>query len=344
MVTSAIRVACVGAGYFSQFHVDAWERIAETHLCGICDRSQDCAAATAVPAFSDLTDMLGSISPDLLDIITPPSTHVATIERAIDHGVKVIICQKPFCENLAQAKSVAARADQAGVTLIIHENFRFQPWFRSVRRLLDEQALGRVCQARFSLRTGDGQGPDAYMDRQPYFQTMQQLLIHETGVHYLDTFCFLFGQPIAVYADLRRLNPVIAGEDAGLFVLDFPDEVRAVFDGNRNLDFSAENPRLTFGELLVEGCEASLKLYGDGRLTQRQFGSRRERTVLEPKRWKGFAGDSVYALNRHVVEHLLYGTKLENTAQRYLRVLQLEQMVYEAATTGRKLAVDAKTA
>ena len=42
---------------------------------------------------------------------------------------------------------------------------------------------------------------------------MPRLLIHETGVHYIDTFRYLFGTPTAVHADLRRCNPVIAGED-----------------------------------------------------------------------------------------------------------------------------------
>ena len=31
---------------------------------------------------------------------------------------------------------------------------------------------------------GDGQGPRAYLDRQPYFQQMPRFLIHETAIHY----------------------------------------------------------------------------------------------------------------------------------------------------------------
>jgi len=196
----------------------------------------------------------------------------------------------------------------------------------------------------FRLRTGDGQGPDAYMDRQPYFQTMQRLLIHETGVHYIDTFCYLFGQPTAVYADLRRLNPAIVGEDAGLVVFDHSNQVKSVFDGNRHLDFVAQNTRLTFGELDVEGSEASLKLYGNGRLTMRKFGSRHEQILLDAQAWQGFAGDSVHALNNHVVSHLLRGTDLENRAQHYLQILMLEQLVYESAASGSKLAVSPKSA
>ncbi|MEO0763052.1 MAG: hypothetical protein AAFZ09_14815, partial [Pseudomonadota bacterium] len=60
----------------------------------------------------------------------------------------------------------------------------------------------------------DGQGPDAYHARQPYFQRMPRFLVHETAVHWIDTFRYLMGEAETVYADLRRLNPAIAGEDA----------------------------------------------------------------------------------------------------------------------------------
>ncbi len=65
-------------------------------------------------------------------------------------------------------------------------------------------------QAICRLRPGDGQGPEAYLDRQPYFQTMEKFLIHETGVHWVDTFAYLFGPAQSVYAGLRRVNPAIA--------------------------------------------------------------------------------------------------------------------------------------
>ena len=67
---------------------------------------------------------------------------------------------------------------------------------------------------------GDGWGDNAYLDRQPYFQTMPRLLVVETAIHWIDTFRFLFGEVDAVYARLRRINPAIAGEDAGLICFD----------------------------------------------------------------------------------------------------------------------------
>ena len=54
--------------------------------------------------------------------------------------------------------------------LVVHENFRFQPWYREAKRLVDAGMLGALHAVAFRLRPGDGQGPRAYLDRQPYFQ------------------------------------------------------------------------------------------------------------------------------------------------------------------------------
>lgn len=334
-----LNVACLGAGYFSRFHYDAWRRLDGVRLLACCDRDSDKAQQTGLQSFSRLENMLTDVSIDLLDIITPPDTHLQSIRQAIAAGVPVLICQKPFCQSLEEARLAVEEARQADVLLIVHENFRFQPWFRVMRKAIEEEAIGQVQQATFRMRTGDGQGPDAYLDRQPYFQSMKRFLIHETGVHYIDAFRYLFGEPEAVYADLRRLNPVIAGEDAGYFLFDFPGQLRALYDGNRHLDFNASDTRLTFGESLIEGTRGSLILTGDGRVSKRTFGSNTSQVVLQPVEWPGFAGDCVYALQHHVIEHLLHGGELENTAEEYLKTMHLEHLVYDSAVQGRKLRI-----
>ena len=336
-MNTPIKVACVGAGFFSKFHREAWHRITQVDLCGIYDRECNRIEHSDVPMFDSLSQLLDVCNPDVLDIITPPPTHASIVRQAIAHGTTLVICQKPFCETLEQARALVVEAEQSNTTLVVHENFRFQPWFRLIKEQLDAGTLGTVQQAVFRLRTGDGQGPDAYLSRQPYFQTMPRFLIHETGVHYLDTFRYLFGDPIAVYADLRKLNEVIAGEDSAFVLFDFPGQLRALFDGNRHLDFVADDTRLTFGDFIVEGSKATIYLYGDGRVTRREFGAHQEQVLLAARQWSGFSGDCVHALHKHVVDHLLYDTPLENTAAQYLSVLALEHRVYESAEKGCKL-------
>ena len=170
-----LSVACVGAGYFSRFHLDSWQRMPRARLVAVCDRDIGKAEATGLAAYSDLAAMLAAERPDLLDIILPPVAQAEAIRTALAHGVGHIICQKPFCRSLEEAQAIVREAARHGVTLVVHENFRFQPWYRAMRDAISGGAIGTPLQATFRLRPGDGQGPEAYLDRQPYFQTIHHV-------------------------------------------------------------------------------------------------------------------------------------------------------------------------
>lgn len=340
LAQSAVKVAVVGAGYFAQFHHEAWMRNPRADLIAVVDRDLEKAQAAGVPAFSTLDALLQAAAPDLIDIATPPQTHLPLIRQAVERGVRTLICQKPFCGTLDQAEEAVALADQTGARIVVHENFRFQPWYRALRRELTAGRVGPVMNLTFRLRPGDGQGPDAYLARQPYFQQMEKFLIHETGVHWIDTFRYLLGEPDWVFADLRKMNPVIAGEDSGMVLFGYGDGARALFDGNRLLDHPAENRRLTMGECSIEGPLGEMRILGDGSLTFRPFG-KNESEILAPPvdRDLGFGGDCVYALQDHVVAGLLDGAPLENLAGSYTRNMRIESAIYQSAEEGRRISI-----
>ena len=88
------------------------------------------------------------------------------------------------------------------------------------------------------------------------------------------------------------------------------------------------------GEMLLEGSDARLRLDGFGRLWLRpQRGEEREHAYAWQDR--GFGGDCVHALQRHVVAHLLHGAALENAGEDYLRNLEIEGAIYRSAQSGR---------
>jgi D-apiose dehydrogenase len=330
-----VRVATIGAGYFSQFHYDAWARMDGAELVGVCDLDQARVSETAarwnIPqAFTDAVEMLDQIKPDLVDIITPPTAHLDLIRLAANRHIHVI-CQKTFCRSIEEARDAVQVAQAAGILLVVHENFRFQPWYAEIKRRLDSGSLGQIYQATFRLRPGDGRGPDAYLNRQPYFQKMNRFLVHETAIHFVDTFRYLFGEVEGVFADLRTLNPAIVGEDAGFVIFRHRNGVRAVFDGNRLVDHPAQNHRFTMGEMMIEAENGILRLDGDGNLFERAFGSNEWRSVAFEKSEAGFGGDSVYRLQRHVIDHLVKGSPVANSAQDYIANLVIEDAIYRSA-------------
>ena len=225
-----LRVAVAGAGYFCQFQLDGWRRIAGIELAGICNRDTAKAEALAkrfsVPrVFGGIAEMLDGCSPDIVDIVTPPVTHREYVGEAARRRMTAI-CQKPFGRSHAEAVQIAAMARDAGIVLAVHENFRFMPHFREMKRLLEAGQLGAVHSIAFRLRPGDGQGADAYLARQGYFQKMPRFLVFETAIHLIDTFRYLVGEVRSVTACLRRINPAISGEDAGYIVFEFAGGTR----------------------------------------------------------------------------------------------------------------------
>lgn len=334
-MTEALRVGVIGAGYFATFHHEAWSRLDGVVLSALCDRSTEALErATADYPFqaryTDPSAFFDAGPYDIVDIATPPVSHFDFIEAALGTA-RLVICQKPFCRDLAEARRAADLAKDAGIPLVVHENFRFQPWYERICDLLDTNDLGALYQATFRLRPGDGQGPEAYLNRQPYFQTMERFLVHETAIHWVDVFRYLFGEPASVFADLRRLNPKIAGEDAGFLVFAYKNGFRALFDGNRLADHQAQNRRLTMGEFHLEGERGGLRLDGDGRLFQRRHGENTERRLVCAFDGTRFGGDSVYRLQRHVLDHLREGAPLHNQAAAYLKNLWIEEALYRSA-------------
>jgi D-apiose dehydrogenase len=339
----ALKLATLGAGYFSRFHHRAWLRMPEVSIVAIADaapeRREAFATEFGIPAtFADATTMLDAVRPDILDIATPPSSHLDAIRAAARHGVHVM-CQKPFCNSLDEAREAVAMVAAAGITAAVHENFRFQPWHREMRAIIAGKVLGDIYQVTFRLRPGDGQGPDAYLDRQPYFQTMERLLVHETAIHHIDLFRYLLGEPTAVYADLRKVNPVIAGEDAGLIIMTMASGARAVFDGNRCSDHMARNRRLTMGEMLVEGSAGTARLDGEGRIFLRRHGENTEQ--IHPFDWANidFGGDCVYLTQKAFIDAIAAGEAPANRADHYLSNLLIEEAVYRSHAEGRRILV-----
>jgi predicted dehydrogenase len=340
-----LRVLGIGAGYFSQFHYLGWQHIAEAECVGIVERDMAKARAQASrfgigAVFSDLDRAIGATRPDLIDIITPPAAHRGLVAACVARGMPTI-CQKPFGRDHADALAMTELAEAARVPLIVHENIRWQPWYREARRLIDSGHFGALHGIAFRLRPGDGQGPRAYLDRQPYFQRMPLFLVRETAIHWIDTYRFLFGEVSSVMASLRRLNPAIAGEDAGTILFEFDSGAAGLFDANRLNDHVAENPRRTMGECWIEGAAGVLRLDGDARLWWKPHHAAEREHAYDRGPDDSFGGGACERLQRHVVAHMRDSAPLENSAREYLENLRVQAAVYHAAATHQRIRMAA---
>jgi predicted dehydrogenase len=333
-----LRGVCLGAGYFSRFQYEAWARIPEVEIVALANRdvakARETAARHGIPrayAWTDLAVMLDTEQPDFIDIITPPETHLTAVRLAAARGI-AIICQKPLAPTWDECVAVVETARRSGVRFMVHENFRWQPWYRELRRLLDAGTLGELFSINIRTRLGDGWQPDAYLARQPFFRTYPRLFVYETGVHFLDTFRYLGGEISSVYARLQKRNPAIAGEDAAQLVCGFASGATATLDASRYNEADATDPRYTFGTVRLDGSKGHLELDLEGHLTLKLLGQPARRLDYPHPR-EGFAGDCVYALQRHFVDCMASGAQFENTGEDYLKSTALMEACYRSHAT-----------
>ncbi|MEO8596422.1 MAG: Gfo/Idh/MocA family oxidoreductase [Candidatus Solibacter sp.] len=329
-----LKGAAMGAGYFSRFQYEAWSRIPEVDMAAIYNRTEEKARAMMPQHgieryYADWRELIEREQPDFVDIITPPETHEEICAYAASRGVH-IICQKPLAPSLEASRRIVESARKSGVRFMVHENWRWQPWYREIKRIQTSGIIGEFTHIHFLMRMGDGWGENAYLDRQPFFRDYPRLLVYETGVHFIDTFRYLLGEITEVYAQLRRLNPVIRGEETGQLFFRFASGATAIWDANRYNEVESSSPRYTFGQMRIDAMGGHLTLDTEANLRIKVLG-KDGYTAEYPHQNVQFAGDCVYALQRHFVDSMKSGAEFEASGEDYLRTLAVVEAVYESA-------------
>jgi D-apiose dehydrogenase len=329
----------IGAGYFAQFHAEGWSRTSGAAITAVADampgRAQEFAAKWRISrAYIAVAEMLDREKPDFVDIVTRPEAHLALTELAASKGTHVI-CQKPMAPSWQDCLAMVAACKRVGVRLLIHENWRWQPWYRETKRVMDSGTLGIPYHLAFRHRAGDGLGTSPYR-LQPYFVQMPRLLVHETLVHHLDTGRYLAGEIDSLYCQMKRINPVIAGEDCVMIHLSFDGGVQGLIDGNR---ISGKVPSsLALGSFRVEGDQGMIRCSSSGRLFLTQHG--KDETALSyllPP--AGYRGDSIRAAQDHYVSCLQTGERCESEGEEYLKTVAAVEACYESAAKGQVVKV-----
>jgi predicted dehydrogenase len=325
----------IGAGYFAQFQAEAWRRIPGATIAAVADVEPEKARRFAerwqiARSYSDVEQMLEAEKPDFVDIVTRPRSHLALTALAAERGVHVI-CQKPMAPNWEECVGMVNNCAANGVRLMIHENWRWQPWFREIKSLIDAGAFGELVYAGFVMRNGDGRGDEPY-PAQPYFREMERLLIYEMGVHFLDTLRFLVGEIASVYCRIKRFNPVIKGEDCALAQLSFENGVIGMIDANR---FTGRDyPSKTFGDFTLEGERAKIRATPGGELFLTDYGKDEVAHEFAGSE-QGYKGDSVRAVQEHYISCLRSGEESESEGREYLKTVAAVFACYESAETGQ---------
>lgn len=336
-----LRGGLIGCGFFAINHLHGWRDVAGAEIVAICDQSAERLRIAGdqfgiSSRYHAAADMLAVEKLDFVDIATTVQTHKALVELAAQHGTAVI-CQKPFAETLADAKSMAASCKHVNVQLMVHENFRWQSPIQAVKRVLDAGVIGTPFWGRVSFRSAY----DVFAG-QPYLAEGERFIVEDLGIHALDVARFLFGNARNVNACIKRVNPRINGEDVATILLDHGDGVASVVDCSYASILETE----LFPQTLVEidGSDGSLRLGAGYQLsvTTRTATSRKD--VSPPllpwasKPWHNIQ-ESVVSIQQHWVDCLKDGREPETSGRDNLNTLALVGAVYASAATGQTIDI-----
>ena len=331
--------ALIGCGFFSLNHLHAWQDIAGAQIVALCDanraRLHEVGERFGIERrYTDAAAMLREERLDFVDIATTVPSHRALVELAAAAGVATI-CQKPFAATLADARAMVEACREAGVPLMVHENFRWQSAIQAVGRALREGAIGRPFWGRVSFRS-------AYdvFSGQPYLAEGERFIVEDLGIHVLDIARFLFGDVARVSATTARVNPSIRGEDVATILLTHEDGVSSVVD----CSYATHLPRELFPQTLIEvdGAEGTLRLFADYQLQihtrtgteLRNVAPRALSWTSEP--WVAIQG-SVFSIQSHWVDCLRRGVEPATSGSDNLRTLALVEATYLSAREGRSV-------
>ncbi|MEU0675748.1 Gfo/Idh/MocA family oxidoreductase [Streptomyces sp. NPDC006172] len=140
---------------------------------------------------------------DLVVLASPNKTHVPLATAALEAGLPVVV-DKPIAGTAAQARELAALAEERSLLLSVFQNRRWDNDFLTLRKLLAEGALGDVY--RFESRFERWRPQPKGGWRESGDPAEIGGLLYDLGSHVVDQALALFGPAASVYAesDVRR--------------------------------------------------------------------------------------------------------------------------------------------
>ena len=322
---SKLRVAVIGCGTISEFHLAAWARIPDVELVALVDPRVDAAAAQrdrfapAAGIHSSVADLLARETLDVVDILSPPARHAEHARLAKAAGLHVI-CQKPLSDDLDEARALVAEFAGGPELLSVHENHVFRPWFARLAALHRDGFFGELYRVR--IEQFDASSPPQAINRQAPRGVLLQY-----GVHLIDMARHLLGTPDAVDARLAHANPELAGESFATVSLRYPDATAQV-------DVAWKQHGVPQGSALLLGArgeafyEGTMTRGGPARLRiSRGAELVSDETIDTDHEYR----ESFYLFQRAFVDALLTGTPPPQPAAENLQTLELTFAAYAAA-------------
>jgi len=188
-----VRVLHIGIGIRGSHWVDFVRQHADFQSVGYVDvdpatldRLRE--SGHAGQGFTDLTQALGAVEADAAIIASPTTHHAEHARVAMQAGLTAFV-EKPFAETVLAAQSLLEVSRETGQAVMVAENYRYRPAERTVRKLIAEDAVGRIDNATLVDRRHMPSHTEG-----PWLATIEYPQLQEIAIHHFDSLRYMLGE------------------------------------------------------------------------------------------------------------------------------------------------------
>ncbi|MGB0985352.1 MAG: Gfo/Idh/MocA family protein, partial [Saprospiraceae bacterium] len=129
-----LKIGVLGVGHLGRIHLKCIELVEELELVGFYDPNEKNAATALknhdIQQFDSLEALIAAV--DMIDVVTPTTTHFKLAKQAIEAGKHVFI-EKPVTNTISEAEELLRLAKEMNVKVQVGHVERFNPAFLSLK-------------------------------------------------------------------------------------------------------------------------------------------------------------------------------------------------------------------
>ena len=223
-------IGCIGSGFImADCHLVAYGNVG-FNVVAISSRNPDNARQVAArhqlpKVYDTYQQLLADPEIEVVDIGVPPDVQLEVVREVAKHKdhIRGVLAQKPLGVDYAQAQEIVTICEDAGITLAVNQNMRYDQSIRGCKDVLQRGYLGEPVLATIDMR--------AIPHWMPWQERQGWVTLRILSIHHLDTFRYLFGDPLRVFAstrpDPRTANKFAHDDGICLYILEYESGLRA---------------------------------------------------------------------------------------------------------------------
>ncbi len=337
-----LKGALIGCGFFAENHILAWKELRNIEIICVCDldikkANKFKSKFNILHSYSSIELMLKNHKINFVDVVTTMETHLNIGKILSKYKIPTSI-QKPFAENLSNAKKIVSLYKKNKTPLMVHENFRWQSPLLKLKKIINKEQLMKPHYAKISFRHAN---PVGYTN-QTYLYDLKEYLTLDVGIHLFDLSRFFMGEAKSIYTVNQNTNNKFKGETDFISVIRNKNKSITIVDASIS---SIKKPD-RFAQTLVnlEFSNGSIDLDYNYKITLHK-NNKKKIYDGKPKKYKWISKpwnqiqESVINTHKHFIDSLINNIEHDTSGEDNIKSLLLVFNSYKSDKLRKEIKI-----